>query len=882
VNRWTALLLAASFLAGVRPARAGEAMAILAERTPWRCHFTWKSVQVRRASGKLEFVEVQGPYRRKPKLAALPEPVRSPLPPAGWAGADFDDADWARSRAPLFTRGTRELALLCARGKFRVTDPARAGEVRLALTFRGGAAVYLNGRQIGRAHLPAGAIDLDTPGDDYPAEAYVAPDGYQPRWLGFGEPEKYADRFALRDRRLEAAVPAAALRKGVNVLAVELHRAPVAEAYFLSKFRDARRYSEWDMIGLERVSLTASGPGVEANVSRPAGLRVWNHPVFASVHNVDFGDPSEAVRPIEIAAARNGAFSGQVVVGADEHIGNLKASVTALAGADGSAIPASAVQVRYGLPADHAESHNESHRLRAPVPYGRLRRRFDGLAEHAPRRVPAGAKAGGAVVPVWVTVRVPPEARPGSYAGTLTIRADGAKAVRVPVKLDVAGWALPEAKAFASFMGLVQSPESLALHYKVAMWSPEHWRLIDRSFELMGQLGVKTVYLPLLGRTYFGNEHSMVRWIRQDHGSWKHDFRIVEKYLDTAVAHLGKVPVVCAYCWEVSTGSKYMGLDKYKFADNAGMPFTVLDPATGKLVGASGPKWGDERIRAFWKPVLAGLRGILAKRGMAKSLMVGISGDRRPNRDAVEDLAAAAPEAPWVSSSHNVPRDLFGQPVGYATFVWGVGMAPDPSDKRWYGWRNADLLAAFPRYGSSAIGHGMRTTFAVGCYRIGMESALTSPGGRRSLRGIGRCGADFWAVLPGARGRADAVLGRFPESKAWHGGWLANSTPYLLAPGRDGPVATVRFEALREGIQETEARIFLERALTDPARRARLGEGLARRCQEILDRRVRVNRRALAGGGRHLTWTWLAGSGVRGRTAALYAAAAEAASRLAE
>ena len=855
----------------------GGAVVVLDTKSFWRCHFTWQTIQVRRESGELELVSVQWGSHGPAKVAKAARTDRSPLPPADWTQPEFDDHAWARARGPMFTRRTRRLALLCARGKFQVSDPAKVGRLHLALAYRGGAAVYLNGSQVARGHLPKGKIHLLAPAEDYPNEAYLAPDGFLLRHA-FREPEKYADRYALRGRRLKAEIPASLLRKGTNVLAIELHRSPISEVFYRSGFRDSRQYYLWDMIGLEEVRLTApAGKGLVPNVARPRGVQIWNRDVFVSVHNVDHGEPTEALRPIEIAAARNGPFSGQVVMSSAGAIRGLAAETTDLRGPGGAVIPAAAVQVRFGVLGDHAASRNEPHRWRTPIPFERVRRRFDGLIRHAPAEVAVDAKAGGAVQPVWITVRVPKDAAAGEYAGKLTLRAAGAKSVEVPLKLHVADWALPDPKQFRSHIGLIQSPESLALHYNVPMWSPAHWRLIDRSFALLGQVGTKVVYLPLLRRTYFGNEHSMVRWTSESGGSYRHDFSLVEKYLDVAIKHLGKVPVVCCYCWDVNTGSKYFGTKKFR--DAAGLTFTAADPATGKLVDAQGPKWGEPAARAFWKPVFAALRKILAERGLAKSMMVGVAGDRRPTKAAVEDLRSAAPQAPWVISSHSSPDNLFGQPVGYRSDVWGLMPAPDPAEARYYGWKNPDRIVAFPRYGSSVIGHSIRTWTALGAYRIAVEAALTARGRGAGLHGIGRCGADFWNVIEGPRGRRP-VLGRYAETSHWHGGWLRNSTPYVLAPGRDGPVATVRFEMLREGIQEGEARIFLEEALTDPAARARLGEPLARRCQEILDERVRVIRRAIDGGGTYLTWTWLAGSGVLERSRKLYAAAAEVAARL--
>ena len=74
---------------------------------------------------------------------------------------------------------------------------------------------------------------------------------------------------------------------------------------------------------------------------------------------------------------------------------------------------------------------------------------------------------------------------------------------------------------------------------------------------------------------------------------------------------------------------------------------------------------------------------------------------------------------------------------------------------------------------------------------------------------------------------------RYPESY-WHS---LNIGSWLLAPGPAGPVGTARLEVFREGLQECEARIAIEDALTNPALKGRLGDELAKRAQETLDER---------------------------------------------
>ena len=67
----------------------------------------------------------------------------------------------------------------------------------------------------------------------------------------------------------------------------------------------------------------------------------------------------------------------------------------------------------------------------------------------------------------------------------------------------------------------------------------------------------------------------------------------------------------------------------------------------------------------------------------------------------------------------------------------------------------------------------------------------------------------------------------------------------ILSPGKNGAISTVRVEMLRENVQEIEARIFIEKILADPAKKARLGDELAKRAQEVLDERKGLCNRSL-------------------------------------
>jgi len=830
-----ALLGAAVTSAAGHALAADPTVTVLDASSNWRVFPMWKTLLFRRASGALE-----------PEKAGTAV-THTALPPAAWAAPDFDDADWPTIRSTIPQQGA-DLALLCLRNTFRVDDPAAAKGLTLSLAYYGGAVVYVNGRELARGHMPKDKIGPETPAHDYPKDAYVDPEGFLLR-RQWGDPQKYPDRFRLRTRHLtDVAVPAGMLRRGVNVIAVEIHRAPTSEVMLTGKPRlwqrerwRGRGYWWWSMLAFEGVSLTAPpGAGAISNARRPEGVQVWTAAVTEEFTDSEFGDRNRPLGTIRLTGARNGVFSGQVLVGSSAALKGLKAVAGPLKSAGGM-IPATAVEVRY--------AHKSG-------------RRFDVLDTAAPADAPKGIAA----QPIWVTVSVPKDAAAGVYSGAVTVSAEGLEPTPVPIQLRVHDFALPDPKAFRSFVGLVQSPDTLAVQYNVPMWSEKHWALIDRSFQWIGRVGGNVIFIPLIRHTHYGNEHSMVRWVKDGEG-FIYDFSIVERYLDTALKHLGTVPVVCAYCWEPYQGSAYLG---GKARKGKGMLYSVLDPKTGALTPAEGPKWGDPQVRAFWKPVFEGLRERLADRGLADALMVGVAGDSRPNKDAVEDLKAAAFNVPWVLNSHGTASALHGQPVGHWADVWASPSAPDPAKKRLYGWRGSFLATTFPRAGSNTVGPiGIRSPFVQ--YRLAIEGMLAA-----GIHGVGRVGADFWPAIKDKRGRRRDLLGRYPES-----GWaqlnLRNSFAYILAPGPDGAIGTIRFEMLREGVQDAEARVVIEQALLSPARRARLGDDLAARAQAVLDQRVRdinhAKRRSA------LRWLWY-GGGMPERSEALFAVVAEVAAHL--
>jgi len=161
----------------------------------------------------------------------------------------------------------------------------------------------------------------------------------------------------------------------------------------------------------------------------------------------------------------------------------------------------------------------------------------------------------------------------------------------------------------------------------------------------------------------------------------------------------------------------------------------------------------------------------------------------------------------------------------------------NPALGRTYGWQDPALRAVHPR--GNDFGRLLPSTA-----RCLLETQITG-----KQRGYGYTGGDIWWAFRDKRGqRVGSVIDRYPASY-WRNLEMRIG---LLAPGPDGPVASVRYENVREGLQECEARIFIEDALTARDLKSRLGAELAGRAQALLDERhlaVRIESTSPARGG---------------------------------
>jgi len=817
-----ALAAAICALASGSPALGKGAGAAAPGRAPvltlggyWRWHLSWRRPEIERKSAARSGADAA------PAVLPLWQ-YESPPPPASWPDWDFDDGAWPRSQGRTLSSSAFadfQAFRVCLRGTFAVTDRAAIKGLSLSGVCRGGVVVYLNGQEVARAHMPEGPLTPRTPATPYPDHLFVDAQGkpYPPissyhasQRIRAGD-KALERRIRARDRQFgPLALPLDALRKGTNVLAVEVRRSdyhPATRTWFYAKYGKVRwRPGAWVPCDLLQLRLEAVGSGVVPNVSRPRGVRVWNVDRNDRGSVPDYGDPNEPLRPIRLVGARNGVFSGQVVVGSREAVKGLRAEVSGLSQREGGGtIPPERIEVRY------ARADGKAY---AKATW------FDGLQRPAPPEVPVTTEAAGAIQPLWVTVSVPREAVAGAYTGTLTISADGLPQVAVPIHLDVADWALPDPVHFRTHASIYQSPTSLALQAKVPEWSERHWSLMEKSLALLGQVGNKLVNITVVDQTQFGNDEGMVYWIRRPDGTFTYDFAVLDRYLELVKKHLGTPPFVAVHVWHAGGwGGRGAGQK---------CTVTVVDAKTGRREHMQVPVFGTAESKAFWTPVLHQLKVRLAKAGLEKSMCIGILSDEVPPPAVASMFNEILPGVGWFKGCHRSTRSDKPVPLrgGGTIVLWEYVYGPTvrhPAEA-------LPKLPAFWRYRGPGVRY-FRSEFDT----MSLQSYRTLPerGLYQGTRGFGRIGLDFWPVIKDRRGRLRHIYNRWPHSSC------AQRRPNMFRltwPGPDGAEPTLRFEALREGMQEAEAVFLIAEALD--AHADALGQDLAARCRQLLFDRI--------------------------------------------
>ncbi|MHC4365288.1 MAG: DUF4091 domain-containing protein, partial [Planctomycetota bacterium] len=243
--------------------------------------------------------------------------------------------------------------------------------------------------------------------------------------------------------------------------------------------------------------------------------------------------------------------------------------------------------------------------------------------------------------PVWLAMDVPQDASLANYTGQLTVSYNSGSSLAFEINLEVLPLILPEPSKWSFHLDLWQNPWAVARYHNVRPWSKEHWLLLEPLLKTLADAGQKCitatiVHAPWGGQTYdpYG---SMVEWTRGVDGNWTFDYTVFDQYVE-----------LCDRCGITEQISCYTmvpwGL-KCRYYDAASASYQTLIAQPGTAA-----------YKNHWKPFLTDFAEHLNQKGWLKRTAIAMDERDLPSMRAVIDLVkTAAPQLKVAMAGHYFP-----------------------------------------------------------------------------------------------------------------------------------------------------------------------------------------------------------------------------------
>ncbi len=495
--------------------------------------------------------------------------------------------------------------------------------------------------------------------------------------------------------------------------------------------------------------------------SKPQVFEAWTVPIEMRIAQGAFSRHPEN-REIRLEGLAGEVLSAQVAVKSSRDIRGLTGSASELAGPGSAVIPGSSVQVRYGafLPVD------ETMMLTA-----------DPLLEDKAVDVDANL-----VQPVWLTLKLPRDLSFGTYQGKFKIGAASGGGAEFDLEVEVLPAILPEPPDWSYYLNIWQDPSGVARAYKVEVWSEEHWRILERYAQNFAAHGMKSimtsiVYDPWKSQSGYPFD-TMVEWKYPGEftpggaSRFEWDFTVFDRYVELMIQAGVRDKIDC-YALVMGPGST---LDAHiRYLDTVAGEYRTAETTVGDAI------WSEA-----WSAFLPVFREHLKKKGWFEIALLGF--DEKPEavmKVIFDFIIRTAPDFK-IAASGGYPGDerKWGDEI-----VFHFDEMTDPD--RW-----AEIEPVVRRMHQDKSRY---VTWYTACMPYFPNTFLYSP--------LRECRLLAWLSWKyGFDGYTRWAVNAYPEDVwqqpryKWHSG-----DNYFLYPGDGGPLDGMRWELMRQGVQDYEA-----------------------------------------------------------------------------
>ena len=362
--------------------------------------------------------------------------------------------------------------------------------------------------------------------------------------------------------------------------------------------------------------------------------------------------------------------------------------------------------------------------------------------------------------PVWVSIDVPFDAKPGMYSGEFIVIFEGGNFLSFDIKLEILDLVLPDPAEWSFHLDLWQNPWSVARYHRVEPWSEEHWLLLEPILRMLADAGQKCLTATIVHRPWNGQTFdpygSMITWKCDGNGDWSFDYTLFDRWVRFG-EKCGITEAINCYSmipWD------YV--------------FYYYDSETGDFKSVKAVA-GTEEYNEMWAAFLKDFTSHLNKQGWFEKTVIAM--DERPVKDMLDVISLVRSVTPGlkIALAGGDHEELYDEIHDYC-FLIKHRLDPEMIRQRKQ--------------------RGLPTTFYVCCTPYRPNTFTISPLYESAFMG-------WYAFAKGYSGFLRWAANSWvldPLHDSSYDKWQSGDT-FLIYPG---PRSSLRFERLREGIQDCE------------------------------------------------------------------------------
>lgn len=362
---------------------------------------------------------------------------------------------------------------------------------------------------------------------------------------------------------------------------------------------------------------------------------------------------------------------------------------------------------------------------------------------------------------VWLTANIPADATPGIYSGTLTVKSEEEVQQTFNLQFLVTNHRLPPVSEWNFHLDLWQFPFQLSSlctdnGQKIIPFSDAYFSLIKPFYQLLADAGQKAVTVYIKDGA-FNPGQTMVKWMKKADGTWNFDYSDFDRYVSTLMSWGINKQIDCFSLvgWNTSIG----------YTDSAGRPQT-LDLTVG-----------SDTYNTVWSDFLTSFKTHLQEKGWFEKTVLYMDEVKEDEMCAVVSLIHKH-DSSWkigLSGSH-IPSEIEEDLYDYSTIL-GYDRSSDNTISTFY----TSCSQSYPNNFVTT-----RNNPAEMCWMAWYAKA-------KGFNGYLRWAYDYWTKIDpmNIQDKSNAA-GDF--SMIYRDGNTQSAKP----------VSSIRFELLREGIQDYE------------------------------------------------------------------------------